>query len=81
MYYKIIIIKFDFSWCQICSTVKFTAAILIVVAAIFNVAAAFLQLVAFAALQPPYIVISGRPRVCVRECIKFCKIPKNGCVC
>ena len=40
LYYKIIIIKFDFSWCQICSAVKFTAAILIVVAAIFNVAAA-----------------------------------------
>ena len=48
LYYKIIIIKFDFSWCQTCSAVKFTAAIFIVVADIFNVAAAFLQLAAAA---------------------------------
>ena len=46
LYFKFIIIKFDFSWCQICSAVKFIAAILIVVAAIFNVAVAFLQLAA-----------------------------------
>ena len=40
LYYKIIIIKFDFSWCQICSAVKFAALQPHFTAAIFNVAAA-----------------------------------------
>ena len=63
LYYKIIIIKFDFYWRQICSAVKFAAAIFIVVAAIFNVAAAaaFLQLVAFVAFAAAISVVKWTP--------------------